>query len=705
MKENIINNINDIKNKIVLYFKTNILVTVFVVTSLINAVILRSMTVRNTFYIKPMLADLVVLLFISAFGYFIKPKNQFKYYMVWSIVFTALCLINCIYYANYISFASFSLLATSLELGGYTDALQNIVEYKHFIFLWQPFALTFFHLRLKRKGYYDKVKLIEKGKIRFLNTIVTGLIILGFFISTLTSTDISRLNKQWYRPYVVMEFGIYTYQFNDLWTCIRTKVNTMFGYDEAAKTFREFYEEKDGNPKENMYTNIFKGKNVIVIHGESLQDYTMNVAFNGEELTPNLNKLATEGIYFSNFYAQESVGNSSDSEFTLLSSLMPSSSGTVFMNYFDRDYVTLPKLLKEQGYYTFSMHGNSGSSWNRNVVHPLLGYDRFYYYTKDFEIDEVIGLGLSDKSFFRQSVDIIDDFDDSQKPFFGTLIMLTNHTPFNDIGDYSDYSVDIILDEEEKTEDENLDIVNQNQLDDEQKVMDEIEKSSQDKNISDEATDNEEKTNIIHYLEGTKLGNYFKSVHYADEAIGELMEELDERGLLDNTVIIIYGDHDAKLKQSEYKRFYENENIDSVLIDPEKKLTEVNDYTYELNRNVPLIIWSKDIVGTKYSQKVDKVMGMIDVMPTLGNMLGVHNVYALGHDIFSIDENVVVFPDGDWLTDKLYYNASKNDHLQLDLDTPISDDYIEYYNQYAEEIIKVSNGIITYDLINNSQND
>ena len=199
------------------------------------------------------------------------------------------------------------------------------------------------------------------------------------------------------------------------------------------------------------------------------------------------------------------------------------------------------------------------------------------------------------------------------------------------------------------------------------------------------------------------MGNYFRSVHYADEAIGEIIQQLDDQGLLDNTVIVIYGDHDAKLKQSEYKRFFESEYIDDCLIDPTNKINEVNDYTYEINRKVPFIIWSKDIVNTDYSQKVDKVMGMIDVMPTLGNMLGVHNQYALGHDIFSVDDNVVVFPSGNWITNKIYYNTSKNDFYPLLSDTPIGQDYIENYNKYAEDIIKVSNGIIVYDLIKNTQ--
>ena len=669
-------NFKEIKTKLWNYLKTNIIVTVFIITSLINAIMLRGLTVGNIFAIKPVIADLVVLLFITAFGYFFRPKNQFKYYIVWSIIFTLVCLINCVYYANYISFASFSLLQTSLELGGYTNALENIVEFKHFIFLWQPFALIFFHLRLKKRGYYERVK--EVKKLRFLNTIVVALIMLGFFISMLSAKDINRLNKQWYRPYVVMEFGIYTYQFNDLYACIRTKVNSMFGYDEATKSFREYYENTNNEKQTNMYTNLFKGKNLLIIHGESLQNYTMNVRFNNRELTPNLNKLASEGIYFSHFYAQESVGNSSDSEFTLNTSLLPSSSGTVFMNYFDREYVTLPKLLKEQGYYAFSMHGNSGISWNRNVMHPKLGYDDFYYYTKDYEIDEKIGLGLSDKSFFHQSVEIINNFDESKYPYYATLIMLTNHTPFNDIGEYSDYLVDII----------DEDITEESEVSDKEDVNEEV--------VDEDDSDN---LNTIPYLEGTKLGNYFKSVHYADEAIGDLINEMDELGMLDNTVVVIYGDHDAKLKQSEYVRFYENEHIDEVLIDPSKKINEVNDYTYEINRNVPFIIWSKDIKNTKYSRSVDEVMGMIDVMPTLGNMFGVYNEYALGHDIFSVDENVVVFPSGNWITNKLYYNTSKGDQYPLMLDTPIPDGYVDNYNKYAEDLIKVSNGIIVYDLI------
>ena len=635
------------------YLKTNILMCTFIISSLINGCLVRFFTVENYFVIKPILADLVVLLIITAFGYFFKPKHQFKYFLGWSILFTVICIVNAIYYSNYLSFASLSLLKTAGELGGYADAvLKNILEIKQLIYLWQIFALCFVHVQLKKKRYYNKVKDIEVGKIRFLNMSVVSLIVLGFFISMLTGTDISRLNKQWNRSSIVMEFGIYVYQFNDVVSSVRTTVNEMFGYDEAYKTFREYYDVKEES-KENKYTNLFEGKNVIAIHAESIQGFTMNLRFNEEELTPNINKLAKEGIYFSNFYSQESVGNSSDSEFTSLSSLLPSSSGTVFMNYFNRDYETILKLLKEEkDYYTFSMHGNKGDAWNRNVTYSYLGYDDFYYYTKDYEIDETIGLGLSDKSFFKKSVKIIKDVDSKNENWYGTLVMLTNHTPFSDIEKF-DYLVDY---------------------------------------------KNEDGT-ITPWLEGTKIGNYLKSVHYADEAIGELITMLEEEGLLEDTIIVLYGDHDSKIKQSEFNKLYESEYYESVLIDKKDTVGTIDDFTYEINREVPFIIWSPDTVNTKYNKEEKEVMGMIDIMPTVSNMLGVKPKYALGNDMFSIDENIVVFPDGNWMTNKIYYNGSKGTFRQLDLGTSIDMGYVDNYNKYAENLISLSNGIITYDLI------
>lgn len=649
------------------YLKTNILFMTFVITSIINEWLLRSLTVKNIFDIKPILADFAVVLIIGAFGYFIKPKHQFKYFFSWSVVFTLLCLINSMYYTNYVSFASFSLLETSLQIVDVGDAVvENVMELKDFCYLWQLLAMFFVNKSLKKKNYYEKVSKIEQGKVRAMNTMVAGLIALGLFISMLTSTDISRLSKQWNRESIVMEFGSYTYQINDLVATIKSEINPLFGYDKNAKEFKEFYENQE-ETKLNEYTNIFKGKNVLAIHAESIQNFVLDVSFNGIDVAPNLKRLASEGLYFSNFYAQESVGTSSDTEFTFNTSLLPASSGTVFISYYDREYVTIPKLLKAQNYYTFSMHGNNCSFWNRQTTHKSFGYDNFYCYTKDYIIDETIGLGLTDKSFFNQSVEKIKTINETYSNWYGVMIMLTNHTPFTDIENVSEYDVTM-------------------------KYL----KMNEETGVEEEVT--------APYLEGTKLGSYFKSVHYADEALGQLINDLDNEGLLDNTVIVIYGDHDAKLKKSEYLWYYNYDPETNDMIDKDDpNYHKIDYYEYELNRNVPFIIWTKDSKDNELLNKeITEVMGMYDALPTLGNMLGIKSKYALGTDIMGLedgDENIVVFPDGNWLTNKMYYNQSKGEYKILSSDETISSDYTEEYTKLANKYVEISNSIIVYDLI------
>lgn len=644
------------------YMKTNILFFTFVITSVLNSSLLRFLTVRNFFDLRPVIADLAVIVIIGAFGYFLKPKNQFKYYFLWSIFFTVLCIVNSMYYTNYLSFASLSLLATSMQVVDVGDAIvKNVMELKDFCYLWQLLAIFLVNNSLKKKKYYDMVTKLEVGKVRAFNTMVFGLVLVGFFISTLSSVDISRLGKQWNREFVVMRFGIFTYQVNDVIASLKPQISPLFGYDEKAKEFRNYYESRDNTKKTNEYTNIFKGKNLLVIHAESMMNYLLDTELNGVEVMPNLKKLSQEGLYFSNFYAQESVGTSSDSEFTFNSSLMPASSGTVFISYWDRQYVTIPKLLKEQGYYGFSMHGNKGSMWNRSVVHQkTIGYDKFYNYTSDFKIDETVGLGLSDKSFFRQAVPKIKKIKEKNQNFYGTMLMLSHHTPFDDI-EHMDTTYDVTM---------------------------KYQKENEETGEMEEAT--------APYMEGTTLGNYFKSAHYADDSLGQFMTQLDAAGILDNTVVVIYGDHDSKLKKNEYDRFYNYDpETDSIKSSDDPTYKEIDYYAYELNRKVPLIIWTKD---QKFEKEVTEVMGMYDVMPTLGNMFDFYNPYQLGHDIFSVDENVVVFPTGNWLTNKMYYNSQKQEGKPL-TDEPVSVEDIKKYSAYSENLLSVSNSIIVYDLI------
>lgn len=627
--------------------------TFFIISNLINGLIIRIVTVKNGLFISPLLVDLGFLILVTLISLTIKKEKRIRYFITLSIIFNIVCIVNSIYYHYYSSFASISLIANITFASDVSDAIvENVLKAVDLIYIWQTITLVIIYKKTNKKEYIkhkeNKKKLVKTGLITSLSLFAVA----AFFMPL---NAWSRLYNLWNRESVVMNHGIYVYQLDDFIQSLTPKITSVLGHDKALKKVTDYYKENKYTPSNNEYTNIFKGKNIIVIHAESMQKFAMDLTFNNKEVTPNLNKLANEGIFFSNFYSQVGVGTSSDAEFTFNTSLMPSTKGTVFVNYFDRDYISIPKLLKEQGYYTYSMHANTGEFWNRNTMHKSLGYDKFY--SKDsYIIDETIGLGLSDKSFFRQSVDIMKQIkEEENKPFYSLLIMLSNHTPFSDLALMEDYktTIDVTIDNQTVTRD---------------------------------------------YLNNTTMGNYLRSVHYADSAIGEFIDNLDKEGLLENTVLVIYGDHDARLDFEDFNLLYNYDpTTDTIKTENDEGYIPYTKYNYELDRKVPFIIWTKD---QNYNLNVNTPMGMIDVLPTLGNMIGIHSDYQLGKDIMNLkgDDNTVTFIDGSFLTSKVYYNSPKGEIYSIN-NEPITEEYIKERAKKSSDLIEVSNDIITYDFI------
>lgn len=627
--------------------------TFFIISNLINGLIIRIVTVKNGLFISPLLVDLGFLILVTLISLTIKKEKRIRYFITLSIIFNIVCIVNSIYYHYYSSFASISLIANITFASDVSDAIvENVLKAVDLIYIWQTITLVIIYKKTNKKEYIkhkeNKKKLVKTGLITSLSLFAVAALFMPL-------NAWSRLYNLWNRESVVMNHGIYVYQLDDFIQSLTPKITSVLGHDKALKKVTDYYKENKYTPSNNEYTNIFKGKDIIVIHAESMQKFAMDLTFNNKEVTPNLNKLANEGIFFSNFYSQVGVGTSSDAEFTFNTSLMPSTKGTVFVNYFDRDYISIPKLLKEQGYYTYSMHANTGEFWNRNTMHKSLGYDKFY--NKDsYTIDETIGLGLSDKSFFRQSVDIMKQIkEEENKPFYSLLIMLSNHTPFSDLALMEDYktTIDVTIDNQTVTRD---------------------------------------------YLNNTTMGNYLRSVHYADSAIGEFIDNLDKEGLLENTVLVIYGDHDARLDFEDFNLLYNYDPItDTIKTENDEGYIPYTKYNYELDRKVPFIIWTKD---QNYNLNVNTPIGMIDVLPTLGNMIGIHSDYQLGKDIMNLkgDDNTVTFIDGSFLTSKVYYNSPKGEIYSIN-NEPITEEYIKERAKKSSDLIEVSNDIITYDFI------
>lgn len=660
MKENIIR----VYNSFLHFIKYNKQFCFFVILSIFCEVFVRIYTSGNLAF-NPLVFDISMPIIIGSFCFLTKPKKQFNYLFICLCFLSIVCIINSIYYKFYSSFASFSLLASVGQVGEVGDAVLEKVRLIQFIYLLAPVIFFIINKRLNNRDYFNFITKIEDGKKTFKHVILSGIIIFAFGSLIMNGGAWSSLTKQWNREYAVNHFGITVYQMNDFINTLKPTINSWFGYDVAYKKFTDYYALNTIKKSNNEYTNKYKDYNVVFVHMESIMSFLIDLNINGIEITPNLNKLSKEGMYFSNFYPQISVGTSSDTEFTLSTSLMPASSGTVFVSYYDRDYPSIQKLLKDRDYYTFSMHGNKASMWNRNKMHKSLGYMDFYSQTS-FTIDEEVGLGLSDKSFFRQAVPILENIEENNKKYMGTIITLSNHTPF-----------------------------------DNNELFEQIDLTYKTRKLDEVTNKNEEV--VYPYLNDTKLGDYLRSSHYADAALGDFINYINSSNNFNNTVFVFYGDHNPQLDAKEFEYYYNyNFETGSLYKEDEEEYVLYDYYANELNKKTPLIIWTKnEILNTK----VDYYMGMIDVMPTIGNMLGIYNKYALGHDIFEVkNDNIIAFPNGNFLTNKVYYRNSKEEYKPLNIDEILSEDYINNARGYTDTLIDISNGIITHDLIKTSQN-
>ena len=296
-----------------------------------------------------------------------------------------------------------------------------------------------------------------------------------------------------------------------------------------------------------------------------------------------------------------------------------------------------------------------------------------------------VGLGISDVDFFQQLQPKLEKIEQEHTNYMGTLIQLSNHSPFA--------ATDI-----------NPELYN---------YFGELDLTNTYTKINEDT--GEEEVITDDYLQGTKLGNYLISARYGDMALGTFVDYVINSPYYENTVFVFYGDHDARLDKSEYQYYY-NYDVKTGIVyeEGDPQYVQYDNFANEINKKTPLVIWTKNAEVAKKIKKVNNnAMGMYDIMPTLGNMMGFENPYALGNDIYDVGEdNVVIFPSGNFITNKVYYNNTSESYLIINNDKNsndsslvISEDYISNLKAYTEERLTVSNDIIVHDLIVNEKDN
>lgn len=342
--------------------------------------------------------------------------------------------------------------------------------------------------------------------------------------------------------------------------------------DGEIEDIQKWFSDNKENLPDNKYKGMLEGKNLIAIQVESLENFVINQKIYGQEITPNLNRLLSQSLYFDNIYEQNNSGTSSDADLLVNTSIFPIRENTTFFSYPWSRYNSLQNILKDEGYTSISTHAELPGSWNWAEPHKSFGADKMWdigLYNKD----EIIGPGLSDESYLKQTAEKLKSEKD---PFYTFVATITSHGPF--------------------------------EIPDDKKLL-----------------------NLPKELDENKMGGYFQSVRYTDESIGMFLDELEKNNQLDNTVVMIYGDHCG------IHKFYEDEIKDINL---------EGDWWKDNHKKIPFIIYSKGLEP----ETISKAGGQSDFLPTISYLLGIdRNKFdssSMGRVLVNTERDAALLNDG-----------------------------------------------------------
>lgn len=513
------------------------------------------------------------LIFIS-FSLLFKGKGRVLYLFIIDIIITLLILLDLGYFRGFLTMPSVLLLSQTANLDNMGGTISSMFSSKDFL-LFIDFIILGIFVFFTRKSY-TRVK--KRAPITFIVTLLLGISYIGyvpFNLHVLKNEDVKNgyIFSNYDPTNTARYFSPVGYHLFDLYNVYKDSMPYNLTEEEKSQ-IEEFFNKKENLP-DNEYAGMFKGKNLLVIQVESLESFVINKEINNQKITPVLNELVNSGLYFPNIHEQVNEGTSSDSDLMINTSMFPLRRGSTFFRYPNAKYNSLPLLLEENNYDTIAIHSDKGSFWNYAAGLKGIGFEKFVDYYS-FDIDEEIGLGLSDESYFRQVTPMLKEL---SNPFYAFTVTLTSHGPFDLPKEKRALTLDSALDSNE-------------------------------------------------------LGGYFQSVNYTDAQIGKFMETLDKEGLLDNTVVIIEGDHTGVHK-------YYNSSIE--------KLSQKEDwYLDNGDHTVPFIIWSKDI---KEAKTFDTIGGQVDIMPTLLYLMGVPNDKyintSLGRNLLNTNKSFAILTNLD----------------------------------------------------------
>lgn len=581
-------------------------------------------------------------LLLSLALYIKNSKTSYTLMMIISILMNILLFSNVVYYREFSDFITVnSILGVGDVASGLESDIFKLVHWSDFIY-WIGFILIIVFL-IKKSIKVDKRPF--KKKIAFA---ISSFAILFFGINlSLAEADRPQLlTRTFSHDYIVKYLGInaftaydgiQTYQIDK----IRAKAN-----EADLERVKKFVHQNYAKPNPE-YFGLAKGRNVIFVHLESLQQFVIDYKYKAKdgkeyEVTPFLNSLfhSKDTFSFDNFFHQVGSGKTSDAETILDNSLYGLSQGAIMSQLGGKNtFQAAPDILKQRAGYTSAVfHGNTGTFWNRNNAYKHFGYDYFFdssYFRKQNE-ENSFQYGLHDKYFLQDTIQYLQHL---QQPFYVKFMLVSNHYPFTPMkGDEAGFPV---------------------------------------ADTGDSTVD-----------------GYFNTANYMDQAVKQLFDYLKASGLYNNSIIILYGDHYG-ISNSRAKKA-----LSPLLGKSPDTWTDWDDVQMQ---RVPYMI---HIPGMGKGYIDHTYAGQIDNLPTLLHLLGINTDkdIQLGQDVFSPDfKQIVAFRNGNFITpdytyidDAIYQNTNGQKIEKPDKNIQ---DMMHKDKSYVDKELSISDEINNGDLL------
>lgn len=425
---------------------------------------------------KPLITEIPFIWLVFSLIEWFASKRKLAAYMSVNLLLTAIFFAAIMYYKYYGVIVTYHALEQVNQVTAVSNSVFSLMD-PYYLLIFTDIIGMFFLLWRSDRVKKWKIRHAKKEKRKIIPIVFVVSLMLCLFQIMPNRASMNEIVK-------AQEMGILNYEaytifqqenkeLVDAKTITQNKVNELKGLGAADQ--------------EALLSGAAKGKNLIIIQMESFQKFLIGLNIDGKEITPNLNKLAKESLYFPNFYQNVGQGNTSDAEFVVNTSFYIPPRGAATQHYADRVLPSLPRLLQGEGYDTATFHTNVVEFWNRGELYKALGFNR--YYDKAFFGDEdKLFFGASDDALYSKTAAELKKMDEADKPFYTQVISMSAHHPFT-------------------------------------------------------IPEDKYRMTLPERYEGTFVGDYIRSQNYADDALGKFIEQLKKDGVWDNSLVVLYGDH------------------------------------------------------------------------------------------------------------------------------------------------------------------